>query len=107
MTLSSEHDQGATLCSSARHHTRLLLLQAHSARAEPCATASRGPQRRPVNLRMCLERKPEEEVVISTSVPCSSLAMRRHGVRVNSNLRYPKNKWQLGGGSLCFWWGKS
>ena len=81
MTLSSEHDQGATLCSSARHHTRLLLLQAHSARAEPCATASRGPRRRPGNLRMCLERLPEEEVVISTSVPCSSLAMRRHGVR--------------------------
>jgi len=33
------------------------------------------------------------EVVISTrpSPACSSLAMRRHGVRVNSNLRYPKN----------------
>ena len=44
----------------------------------------------------------EEEVVISTSFPCSSLAMRRHGVRVNSNLRYPKNgNW----GGFSAWWG--
>ena len=28
--------------------------------------------------------------MISTSAPCSSLAMRRRGVLVNSNLRYPK-----------------
>ena len=33
-----------------------------------------------VNLRMCLERPPDNVVVISTSVPCSSLAMRRRGV---------------------------
>ena len=50
---------------------------------------------------MCLERPPEEEVVISTSVPCSSLAMRRRGVLVNSNLRYPKNgNWAASGGVL-------
>ena len=41
--------------------------------------------------------------MISTSVPCSSLAMRRRGVLVNSNLRYPKpmEAGPAGGGSLC------
>ena len=84
-------------------HTLTAAAGSHSARAEPCATASHGPRRQPVNLRMCLERPPEEEVVISTSFPCSSLAMRRHGVRVNSNLRYPKNGET--GGVLSAWWG--
>ena len=54
---------------------------------------------------MCLERPPEEEVVISTSVPCSSLAMRRRGVLVNSiELEVFRNQWKLGllgGGSRC------
>ena len=41
--------------------------------------------------------------MISTSVPCSSLAMRRRGVLVNSNLRYPKpmEAGPAGGDSLC------
>ena len=57
---------------------------------------------------MCLERPPEEEVVISTSVPCSSLAMRRRGVLVNSiELEVFRNQWKLGllGGVLSAWWG--
>ena len=41
--------------------------------------------------------------MISTSAPCSSLAMRRRGVLVNSNLRYPKpmEAGPAGGDSLC------
>ena len=48
-----------------------------------------------------MERPPEEEVVISTSFPCSSLAMRRHGVRVARELELEvSEKWKLGGFSL-------
>ena len=49
---------------------------------------------------MCLERPPEEEVVISTSVPCSSLAMRRRGVLVIELELEVSEKWKLGG-FLC------
>ena len=39
--------------------------------------------------------------MISTSVPCSSLAMRRHGVRVARELELEvSEKWKLGGFSL-------